>query len=1501
VSLQKSYMKRLAEKLQRGEGNMEFYVFDLLKARPHKYIRRFRKNGKWNYVYYEGNKKTNLTEDAIERLKKLADQGDADSKKLVDSIEDQKTKEDLIRKLAELGDKKAQAYLAEKKPESESEDLAAQLEASEPENTDNVRSEVDEEAQEYYDRDGEYAWARTSEISNIGEDLRGSARHRRNAYRDWETLEREGDTNLINRNYLERAMPTNFVSFLDQETTDGEEQVRILLMGHYALAKFPPSPATITQRELEAVNRQREAADMAPLSLEEAKKENVKAYFEAYQLLKKSFEENLNKPNLSYQNFSASIDGLRNFIKNRPAHELLMPYREQLRKYYNSLVRRGKTSPVEKARVFMRDSSTKHKEKPNPLSEQDKNRLKEVEKELDEVRNKLGEAVMGSQQYSREELQKMENRRNELSKERHEIQKRNPESSIFQLSVPTTLKLDKVREDAKDLFEGKSEKQIFSKETRQVKRGKTRAEERREMYVSEAIRRGDAGYRTPEKAISAFTDEMKMRGLQWGNSVTDDEREYHAVRAANAFSDLIETLDLPKQMASFNGRLGLAIGARGKSRAMAHYEPTTKVINLTRKNGVGSLAHEWGHFFDNILAEVHPDLKGKASFASEGMRKRRYYDPQKKDFVVAIRSDVPTNPVAQALSELDDAIHVFEARMYKERKEELKAKNIISSSEFRSHESIPRNEYWFKREETLARSFETYVAHKMKNQGKENTYLVGLKKTYGGVYPTETEIKAIEKSFDKLFDTFKNSDLLNKALDLLSRRSMQFYIEDKVFKSDKMVVSRKDLIEEHENLIDVLESPSHKDDIKEAKKQKKELKEYKKSFFIYDLIKAKPHKYLRKYRHNNKWVYIYHEGKGRQGRQIDEGALNALKKLAELGDAKAKNLVESMQEHHPEKIRALMKLAVLGDKRAQEHIKELGLQEIKLQKQDEIQVPDQPLDLIEEELAGEKRDKTLEQIKRSIDSKFNYLDSYRSSAAFQALDQAKIDKTKVFSAIKDQKSLKDMMTALHKEMRKIDKAHEGIQIQSETARRAGGYGNLIYNDAVKNLESAGILPAGYSGDHKRSDSGKLEMPRVDEFQKKVEEKRRKEEEALKREAADLFKNQSGNMNEILSYFNANLSQADKINLMKGLDKAFGKDFNFKKFERSIQGHPDVDVKIDNFVQSLIREGQRPGGSSEVPFFFTFIEKNTGRQITSASRSYVRKADGAAVWKNAFFRRAENKDLKKYAGMGKGLYTGVEKILKETIKNWPDDQKTNSQIVIGTCANDGFMDGYKGALVWAKHYFDFQTSDTADRWKARYSSRIDDYAQRAGIKPESVKAFKDKINKATYPYEFVKTGFIVTKEEALKMTNRTSFDFDFNEIFAQKGYCDLGEIIMIDTKITWSGVNKFAANDERSKHLNDLRTKLYDKQPVPKPERQQLVIDESLIQRPTATAERAPSGIAQRHIGYWTRGNRSIVMSPRRVQMFSRWPVEDQRDFLRNANLNFRAKQRLYTVMNRNRV
>lgn len=49
------------------------------------------------------------------------------------------------------------------------------------------------------------------------------------------------------------------------------------------------------------------------------------------------------------------------------------------------------------------------------------------------------------------------------------------------------------------------------------------------------------------------------------------------------------------------GNLAIAFGSRGSGNASAHYEPTYKVINLTKTKGNGTLAHEWFHAYDHYL------------------------------------------------------------------------------------------------------------------------------------------------------------------------------------------------------------------------------------------------------------------------------------------------------------------------------------------------------------------------------------------------------------------------------------------------------------------------------------------------------------------------------------------------------------------------------------------------------------------------------------------------------------------------------------------------------------------------------------------------------------------------------------------------------------------------------------------------------------------------------------------------------------------------------------
>jgi hypothetical protein len=253
---------------------------------------------------------------------------------------------------------------------------------------------------------------------------------------------------------------------------------------------------------------------------------------------------------------------------------------------------------------------------------------------------------------------------------------------------------------------------------------------------------------------------FEMRGVQWGKSVTDEEREHHLKSLVDSFNDLTGILGLPAEMSSFNGKLAIAVGARGKAGALAHYEGNEKVINLTRASGAGSLAHEWGHFFDHTLCRVSgmgasagPRSKVLGGFWNLTVASEAVYSH--------VRTNPNPHPTLKAMHSLvtSDTWKQFRLRVGRVAQEQG-----MSDKE---------HAYWTSTAEVFARCFERHIQGKLHASGRENTYLVGLHKAASdpnGLWPTNEEQKALEPLFDSLFESFRNSDLLKKALRFIVRR-----------------------------------------------------------------------------------------------------------------------------------------------------------------------------------------------------------------------------------------------------------------------------------------------------------------------------------------------------------------------------------------------------------------------------------------------------------------------------------------------------------------------------------------------------------------------------------------------------------------------------------------------------------------------------------------------------------------------------------------------------------
>jgi hypothetical protein len=92
---------------------------------------------------------------------------------------------------------------------------------------------------------------------------------------------------------------------------------------------------------------------------------------------------------------------------------------------------------------------------------------------------------------------------------------------------------------------------------------------------------------TDIKAVEAAT-----RAIQFGNSVSDNERAY-------ILNEMVEFLAQWK--AAFPSidlfPVGWSFGARGRAGSVAHFEPTANIISMNRDR-IGSLVHELGHYID---------------------------------------------------------------------------------------------------------------------------------------------------------------------------------------------------------------------------------------------------------------------------------------------------------------------------------------------------------------------------------------------------------------------------------------------------------------------------------------------------------------------------------------------------------------------------------------------------------------------------------------------------------------------------------------------------------------------------------------------------------------------------------------------------------------------------------------------------------------------------------------------------------------------------------------
>lgn len=144
------------------------------------------------------------------------------------------------------------------------------------------------------------------------------------------------------------------------------------------------------------------------------------------------------------------------------------------------------------------------------------------------------------------------------------------------------------------------------------------------MTTSNLSRLHQAYYRNGEHhrggADVSFADIVKLfgfRGVEIGKWVSTAEQQIAANLFFDAFSDLMEILDVPAQVISLRGTLGLAFGVGGRKYASAHYNSAKRQLALAKNAGGGALAHEWFHAFDHYISNKMFSINKPNQFATE--------------------------------------------------------------------------------------------------------------------------------------------------------------------------------------------------------------------------------------------------------------------------------------------------------------------------------------------------------------------------------------------------------------------------------------------------------------------------------------------------------------------------------------------------------------------------------------------------------------------------------------------------------------------------------------------------------------------------------------------------------------------------------------------------------------------------------------------------------------------------------------------------------------------
>jgi hypothetical protein len=217
----------------------------------------------------------------------------------------------------------------------------------------------------------------------------------------------------------------------------------------------------------------------------------------------------------------------------------------------------------------------------------------------------------------------------------------------------------------------------------------------------------------------AFLKDYRLNAVQFGNWMGYSDRADHFLALVQALKHLSEILGT--QNLGYNGKLSVALGARGRSGAKAHFEPLQNVINLTKEKGGHSFAHEYGHAIDyncGAFFSKHPKIYSVSNARATSTSKDNADTDEMRNLMSIVIDGVRSGERYGALVDYAKAMRSYG--------------------------------YWCNNTEIWARTFAQWIALQLRQKGIRDTVLAQTVDTGGVENIPESELKKLSPYIRKI-------------------------------------------------------------------------------------------------------------------------------------------------------------------------------------------------------------------------------------------------------------------------------------------------------------------------------------------------------------------------------------------------------------------------------------------------------------------------------------------------------------------------------------------------------------------------------------------------------------------------------------------------------------------------------------------------------------------------------------------------------------------------------